>query len=64
MQAMGFAADGGVVLKIRPSLDEAEGTVEPGSCVKQEGLWLLKDGVKPLTGTYRVPRYGRFLVAR
>jgi len=62
LQTMGFAADGGVVLKIRPSLDEAEGTVEPDSCVKQEGLWLLKDGVKPLTGTYRVPRYGRFLV--
>src|SRR6266404_4541833 len=64
LQTMGFAADGGVVLKIRPSLDEAEGTVEPDSCVKQEGLWLLKDGVKPLTGTYRVPRYGRFLVSR
>jgi hypothetical protein len=64
VQTMGFAADGGVVLKIRPSLDEAEGTVEPDSCVKQEGLWLLKDGINPLTGTYRVPRYGRFLVAR
>jgi hypothetical protein len=62
-QTMGFAADGGVVLKIRPSLDEVEGTVEPDSCVKQEGLWLLKDGIKPLTGTYRVARYGRFLVA-
>src|SRR6267154_2043935 len=64
LQTMGFAADGGVVLKIRPSLEEAEGTVEPDSCVKREGLWLLKDGVKPLTGTYRVPRYGRFLVSR
>ena len=64
VQTMGFAADGGVVLKIRPSLDEAEGTIEPDSCVMKEGLWLLKDGIKSLADTYRVQRYGRLLAAR
>jgi len=63
VQTMGFAADGGVVLKIRPSLDE-EGAVERDSCVKQEGLWLLKDEINPLAATYKIRHYGRFLGAR
>jgi hypothetical protein len=65
-QAMGFADDGGVVLKIGPGFDEA-GTEEeePDTCFTEDGLWLLRqDGINPLADTYRVHRYGRFLATR
>jgi hypothetical protein len=64
VRMMGFASDGGVVLKIQPSSDEVEGKTEQDSCVQREGLWLLKDGIKPLAATYRVRIYGRFRAAR
>ncbi|SRR6267378_7656684 len=63
-QTMGFATGGGVVLKIWPRFDEEERETEPDTCVKKEGFWLLKDGINPLTNTYRVRRYGRFLATR
>ena len=63
VRMMGFASDGGVVLKIQPSFDD-EATVEPSSCVQKEGLWLLQDGIKPLPAAYRVRRYGYFSATR
>jgi hypothetical protein len=60
VKTLGFSPDGGVVLKIWPVFDE-EGTLVPESCVKEEGLWLLKDGLLPLAAAYGVQRYGRYL---
>jgi hypothetical protein len=37
VQSLGFAPDGGVVLKIQPWFHE-EGIMDPASCVKKEGL--------------------------
>jgi len=57
VQSLGFAPDGGVVLKIQPWFDE-EGILDPASCVKKEGLWMLHNGLTSLAGTYKVQRYG------
>jgi hypothetical protein len=63
-QVMGFASDGSAILKIRPSFDEVEGTIESDSCVTKEGLWLLKDGIKPLPANYKLRHYGHFSATR
>ncbi len=62
-KALGFAPDGGVVLRVQPDYDE-EGIMDPASCVKKEGLWLLKNSLTPLADTYKVQRYGRLLAGR
>ncbi len=62
-KTIGFAPDGGVVLKVHPNFDE-EGIMDTASCVKEEGLWLLNKGLTPLADTYKVRRYGRLLAAR
>ncbi len=62
-KTIGFASDGGVVLKIQPYFEE-EGIIDPASCVKEEGLWLLNKGLTPLADTYKVRRYGRLLAGR
>lgn len=63
VRTLGFSPDGGVVLKIQPVFDE-EGALDPKSCVKKQGLWLLKDGLLPLASTYGVRRYGEYLAER
>jgi hypothetical protein len=57
VQSLGFAPDGGVVLKIQPWFD-MEGILDPASCVKKDGLWILHNGLAPLADTYKVQRYG------
>jgi hypothetical protein len=60
-ETLGFSPEGAVVLKVYPNFDE-EGTLDPASCVKKEGLWLLStQGISPLPDTYKVLRYGRLL---
>lgn len=60
VQSLGFAPDGGVVLRIRPEVSE-EGIMDPASCVKKEGLWVLHNGLTSLADTYKVQRFGHLL---
>lgn len=63
VEPMGFAPDGGVVLKVGPLFDP-EGTQRPDSCVNKEGLWMFRDKVVPLADTYKTRRYGHVLVSK
>jgi hypothetical protein len=63
VQSLGFAPNGGVVLKVGPVIDE-EGIMDPGSCVKGVGLWMLNHDLTPLADTYKVQRYGHLLAGR
>ena len=57
MRTLGFDPDGGAILKAQPDFDE-EGMIDPASCVKKEGLWVLHNGLTPLADAYKMKRYG------
>ncbi len=62
-EMLGFSPGGGMVLKIHPEIDE-EGFMDPDSCVKKDGLWLLDNGLTALPDTYNVQHYGHLLAGR
>ena len=62
IQALGFSADGGLLLKGKPWFDLGDEKPSNDSCLTKEGLWLLdakKGALSPLPNDYRVTHYAK-----
>lgn len=62
---LGFSADGKIAIRIGPAYD-VEGPIEPDSCTKQDGIWLLdasKGTLAQAPSDFKLVHYGRWLSA-